>query len=286
MLTTNEAAVYDRQIRLWGLSGQFAIKNARTLVIGLTPSSVEICKNLILAGSNLLILDSIGDSPNSFNFLTRLENVSDDSGSLAERTASALRGLNPMATIQVVSCVDENLFNVAVVSLNVYSKEETAKLVTPCLIATLESERGTFSFISCNGHIVIETSKPTEKNLPACISCISFSELISLNPPPTAGRKEVKLWRESLEWLTSGRDEGRHGEVASAAVAAITGGLIAEECLKIFTKKDFPLLNTITVDGESCSASVKIFGDCGIEFRGKQVEDDDVKVVGSEALEI
>ena len=277
MLSNAEAAVYDRQIRLWGVSGQFAIKKATTLVIGLTPAAVETCKNLILAGSNLAILET-GESEGS-NFLIKLEGIPDEVGSVAVRTAAALRGLNPMANIHVVDSHEHGNFDIALVSLNIWSVEKTAALKMSNLIATVETLSGTFSFLTCDGHIVSETSKPTDA-LPAVISSIDFSQLC-MQPIPRATRKDVHMFRDALSFITKG--DGLDLAGASPAVAAITGGLLAEECLKIFTQKDFPLLNTITVDGESCSASVRQVGECAVVFKGTVVEDVEI-VGGSDAL--
>ncbi|XP_068081946.1 SUMO-activating enzyme subunit 1 [Anabrus simplex] len=58
-LTEDEAELYDRQIRLWGLEAQKRLRNARILVIGCQGFGAEICKNIILAGvKSVVILDS------------------------------------------------------------------------------------------------------------------------------------------------------------------------------------------------------------------------------------
>ncbi|KAJ3131137.1 hypothetical protein HK100_006741, partial [Physocladia obscura] len=57
-MSEEEMALYDRQIRLWGLEAQNRMRNARILVIGVTGISNEICKNLVLAGvGNITLLD-------------------------------------------------------------------------------------------------------------------------------------------------------------------------------------------------------------------------------------
>ncbi|XP_068083309.1 SUMO-activating enzyme subunit 1 isoform X2 [Anabrus simplex] len=58
-LTEDEAELYDRQIRLWGLESQKRLRNSRILLIGCRGFGAEICKNLVLAGvKSLVILDS------------------------------------------------------------------------------------------------------------------------------------------------------------------------------------------------------------------------------------
>ncbi|KAJ1913322.1 E1 ubiquitin-activating protein aos1, partial [Tieghemiomyces parasiticus] len=56
-ITADEAALYDRQIRLWGLEAQQRLRNAHVRVINLrSPIALELCKNLTLAGIGRLTL--------------------------------------------------------------------------------------------------------------------------------------------------------------------------------------------------------------------------------------
>lgn len=41
---------YDRQIRLWGASGQRLLSNSRVALIGCTGAGIEALKNLVLPG--------------------------------------------------------------------------------------------------------------------------------------------------------------------------------------------------------------------------------------------
>ncbi|CAB0028593.1 unnamed protein product [Trichogramma brassicae] len=49
-LSDAEAAVYDRQIRLWGLDSQKRLRHASVLLVTMNGFSGEIAKNIILAG--------------------------------------------------------------------------------------------------------------------------------------------------------------------------------------------------------------------------------------------
>lgn len=55
-LSEEEAALYDRQIRLWGLEAQARLKKSKILLLGLSPISGEIIKNIVLCGVNALTL--------------------------------------------------------------------------------------------------------------------------------------------------------------------------------------------------------------------------------------
>ncbi|KAL2156396.1 hypothetical protein VTH82DRAFT_1141 [Thermothelomyces myriococcoides] len=57
-ISADEIALYDRQIRLWGMSAQQKIRNANILIITMKALGNEIAKNLVLAGiGSLTILD-------------------------------------------------------------------------------------------------------------------------------------------------------------------------------------------------------------------------------------
>lgn len=57
-ITEEEAEVYDRQIRLWGLESQNKLKNSNVLLLGMNALTAEIAKNIVLAGiASLVIVD-------------------------------------------------------------------------------------------------------------------------------------------------------------------------------------------------------------------------------------
>ncbi|XP_043454516.1 SUMO-activating enzyme subunit 1 isoform X3 [Prionailurus bengalensis] len=57
-ISEEEAAQYDRQIRLWGLEAQKRLRASRVLLVGMKGLGAEIAKNLILAGvKGLTMLD-------------------------------------------------------------------------------------------------------------------------------------------------------------------------------------------------------------------------------------
>ncbi|XP_044732419.1 SUMO-activating enzyme subunit 1 [Chrysoperla carnea] len=55
-ISEDEATLYDRQIRLWGLEAQKRLKKTRLLVIGLQGLSGEAIKNIVLAGLESVVL--------------------------------------------------------------------------------------------------------------------------------------------------------------------------------------------------------------------------------------
>uniref|UniRef100_A0A914ZSK9 Replication factor C subunit 1 n=1 Tax=Parascaris univalens TaxID=6257 RepID=A0A914ZSK9_PARUN len=57
-ISDEEKAVYDRQIRLWGLEAQNRLRNSSVLIAGLSGCGAEVAKNLMLAGlKSITLLD-------------------------------------------------------------------------------------------------------------------------------------------------------------------------------------------------------------------------------------
>lgn len=100
-LSAEELAVYDRQLRVWGVDAQQRIRSAQVVVVGAgSMLGGEVCKNLALAGIGRLILLDPRDLDAELvkqHFLARAEDVGK---SAAVQLASRLRPLNPMVKIE------------------------------------------------------------------------------------------------------------------------------------------------------------------------------------------
>lgn len=57
-LSAAEAAVYDRQMRLWGVDAQRRLQSAHVLVSGLSALGSELVKNLVLSGMSVTLHDT------------------------------------------------------------------------------------------------------------------------------------------------------------------------------------------------------------------------------------
>lgn len=100
-ISADEVALYDRQIRLWGMKAQELLRNANILLIGIKALGNEIAKNLVLAGiGGLTILDSetVTEEDLGSQFLI----TEDDIGkNRAEAAAVELRKMNPRVSVIV-----------------------------------------------------------------------------------------------------------------------------------------------------------------------------------------
>ncbi|MCJ1427585.1 hypothetical protein MMC29_005488 [Sticta canariensis] len=100
-ISADEIALYDRQIRLWGVKAQEKLRTANILLINMRALANEIAKNLVLAGvGSIRIVDSetvVDDDLGSQFF------VSDQHLGMnrAEAAAPQIRKLNPRVLLHV-----------------------------------------------------------------------------------------------------------------------------------------------------------------------------------------
>ena len=107
-LTAEQRAVYDRQLRVWGVEAQRRLGQATFFVAGLTGLSAEACKNVVLAGIGSVVLFDEGtgaEKAHPGNFLAHA-GVADHEGdaaslTAAEATAATLAQMNPFGMVTV-----------------------------------------------------------------------------------------------------------------------------------------------------------------------------------------
>lgn len=88
---------YDRQLRLWGATGQLALEKSHILLLNSGPGvvGIETLKNLVLPGiGNFTIQDSaiVSEADLGVNFFLEDEHLGDYR---AKHTCSLLKELNP-----------------------------------------------------------------------------------------------------------------------------------------------------------------------------------------------
>ncbi|ELT93541.1 hypothetical protein CAPTEDRAFT_156595 [Capitella teleta] len=98
-ITEDEAALYDRQIRLWGLDAQRRLRAARVLLIGVGGLGAEVAKNIVLSGiKSLTLLDHQVVTKEAFTsqFLIPRSELGKNR---AESSLGRVQLLNPMVEI-------------------------------------------------------------------------------------------------------------------------------------------------------------------------------------------
>ncbi|SCZ97930.1 BZ3500_MvSof-1268-A1-R1_Chr3-3g06463 [Microbotryum saponariae] len=104
-ITEDEAALYDRQLRLWGVEAQNRMRQAKVLIVNFRSLAAEIAKNIVLAGvGQVTLLDEhdVQEQDLGANFFLR----EDDVGQKVSRTlrAEAPSGRAKRAHTRTHSC--------------------------------------------------------------------------------------------------------------------------------------------------------------------------------------
>ncbi|TKY85049.1 hypothetical protein EX895_006129 [Sporisorium graminicola] len=106
-VTEDEAALYDRQIRLWGLAAQNRLRSAHILIVGWNGIATEIIKNTVLSGiGSITVLDPTvidGSVDLLSGFFFRDEEVGELKCSQAP--LDRVRALNPLVKVHGLSDV-------------------------------------------------------------------------------------------------------------------------------------------------------------------------------------
>ena len=98
-ISEDEAALYDRQIRLWGVSAQKRLRNADVLMAGINGVGSEVVKNIVLCGVNsITLLDDqlVTDYDTASNLFTRRQ----IGKNRAEISREGVQSLNPMVSVK------------------------------------------------------------------------------------------------------------------------------------------------------------------------------------------
>lgn len=97
--TEEEAKLYDRQIRLWGLDAQKRLRSSRILISGVGGLGCEVAKNLVLAGiKSLKMIDTknLTKEDGHANFLASRDDIGKNR---AVASLQRVQNLNPMVEV-------------------------------------------------------------------------------------------------------------------------------------------------------------------------------------------
>lgn len=97
MLSEEEKAVYDRQLRVWGVDNQLKLRETTVLIVNFDLFTGELAKNCILSGMNVDIYDKTVITRNDCNFYIRHSEIGQKTNTTA---ASRLQGLNKLVKVQ------------------------------------------------------------------------------------------------------------------------------------------------------------------------------------------
>jgi len=173
-ITEQEAELYDRQIRLWGLDAQKRLRSAKICVLGVSGLGAEITKNLVLSGINSMDLvddAKVSDMDATSQFLAPRDQLGQNR---AEASLQRLQQLNPMVKVSADPTETKNKdaeffkkFDV-VVATNC-SKEEIMRINAICRAEKVLFYAGDifgfygFSFMDLVSHEYVEEVKETKE---------------------------------------------------------------------------------------------------------------------------
>eukprot|EP00890_Picochlorum_soloecismus_P005272 jgi/Picsp_1/5746/NSC_03105-R1_sumo-activating enzyme subunit 1b len=100
-LTAEEKAVYDRQLRVWGLEAQQRLRRSRVLILGCSGAAFEVAKNLVLAGiGEIMLIDDLRVSESQFQANFLLDEAIGPDEFVAQACIRTLKEMNPMVLVQ------------------------------------------------------------------------------------------------------------------------------------------------------------------------------------------
>lgn len=170
-ITEEEAQLYDRQIRLWGLDAQKRLRASRLLVAGMRGLGAEVVKNLVLAGIKSLTMmdhEELTKEDGDSQFLAPRDKIGTNR---AEASLDRVRKLNPGVEITVdkshLDSKDAKFFNdnFDIVVVTNYPKETILKVNKMCREGNTKFFAGNvfgyfgFSFMDLIEHEFVEEVK-------------------------------------------------------------------------------------------------------------------------------
>ncbi|GAK62978.1 sumo-activating enzyme subunit 1 [Moesziomyces antarcticus] len=104
-VTEDEAALYDRQIRLWGLEAQNRLRTAHVLILGWNGIATEIIKNTVLSGIGSITLLDPTRVEAAVDLLTGFFFRDDDVGRprCSQVPLDRVRALNPLVKVEGIA---------------------------------------------------------------------------------------------------------------------------------------------------------------------------------------
>jgi len=309
-ISEDEAKLYDRQIRLWGLEAQKRMRNSKVLLVGLRGLITEVTKNVVLSGiGTAYLLDpavvTVTDLSAQF-FLTH----EDIGKNRAEASAPRVQDLNPRVNIVVdkdplESKSPEFFQQFDIVCLSDCSLATTLKVNQICRQHKIPIFSGAlhgyfgFVFMDHNQHNYQSTTKSVSGeetttiktlatpsfqdvfdspwNIPALrrVSKSLLAEIILLHytSVPDQGnildfKKEYLNKRQVAENFVEDQTllnvwQAYHKDLSP--VAAIVGGLVAQEVIKLLSGKDDPIVNCFVFDGLESRGLVEYLGSAPVQ---------------------
>ncbi|XP_010813310.1 SUMO-activating enzyme subunit 1 isoform X3 [Bos indicus] len=280
-ISEEEAAQYDRQIRLWGLEAQKRLRASQVLLVGMKGLGAEIAKNLILAGvKGLTMLDHEQVSPEDpgAQFLIRTGSVGRNR---AEASLERAQNLNPMVDVKVdtenIEKKPESFFTQFDAKVVFCSVKEALEVDWSSDKAKAALKRTTPDyFLLQEFFLVLKTGVPLLRDFLPSLTIIQRA-LVLLKFRTDKGRDPSSdTFGEDSELLLQIRNDVldalgvnpdllpedfvRYCFSEMAPVCAVVGGILAQEIVKALSQRDPPHNNFFFFDGMKGNGIVECLG--------------------------
>lgn len=272
----------DRQIRLWGTAAQISINKAHVLLVGMNAISIEIAKNIVLAGVGRLSLVDGGVVDAAFaqgNFLVSEADIGREKHAcMADKLTRYNRKLQFGQMVTRVSDLSAELYGelqaVIVADGSVEDRETLSALchqhsiamydihafdkvgICNILLADHSYVEKTAGRKGEDGEVVTE-SISGHITLPLPILCGYYATMDESLALPEVYAALAQLDQVPQPLLAKAslcpnlqRYAAQRGRIFYP-LAAIFGGIIGQEIIKIVTHQDKPLFTTLIFDASS-----------------------------------
>lgn len=113
-LSSEEASLYDRQIRLWGVEAQSRLQKAKVFISGFRGVHCEVVKNIVLAGISIVLHDTenVNVQDLASNFFLSPEHIGSNRASAG---LDRVKEMNPFTSVTAetrpISELDDSFFS-------------------------------------------------------------------------------------------------------------------------------------------------------------------------------
>ncbi|KAH8825043.1 hypothetical protein DL96DRAFT_157099 [Flagelloscypha sp. PMI_526] len=262
-ITEDEAAVYDRQIRLWGIEAQQRMRNATILVIRLKGTATETIKNLVLAGIGKLIFvdeENVSEEDLGAGFFFRDEDVGKKR---VEAAKARIESLNPLVAVESLSelpSLDNDtlvplLERADLVCMTDWNRDDLIRVNQTCRRLSKPfyagGTFGLFGYIFCDllDHDFVTTEKnvPQPRNVKVTVSYPPLATVLQ-NKWSSFNKRETKRLKLELlfsiwgiwEYQSLHADALPNSTVAAPEVEKICNRLISDAAVNVQALPSLP----------------------------------------------
>lgn len=278
-LTGEEQALYDRQIRLWGVEAQRRLSTGHVLIVGAASSGLaqEVAKNVVLAGVGRVTLWSTIETKNRSML-----------GMNVEQVTISLREMNPLVTVETGDGMEADVILGVGLDLKA-SRElcnESRKRGVPCMLGRTAGVVG-WIYFDLGEYEYISEDKSGRKQK---TSYAAFDDALEARWGGETRRGEFGWHAASVLYEfegTNGRMPGMDDKVSEVygklqrekksrcgnesiiqdvakcanvilpAVEAIVGGVWGREVVKVLSRREEPIRNFFFYNARTSAGSVE-----------------------------